>query len=423
MTSSPWQIYEVVYKATNPTLVGLGPAAIRDAISKLKYDSVPELSIPRGAISRAIGFGISQSGRFLRTFVYYGFNEDASHRKVFDGVMAHVAGGGRGSFNHRFAQPSRDAHPYLNFFHPTDIFPFTDVEQVDPETGIRDGLMTHSGKPALLPKVFYTNSSYEYWGRAASLIHTTVDGKRDAALMPNVRVYLMAGGQHGPAATPSMNGGQQLTDPLDYRWAMRKLVVDMHRWIASGDEPPPNAYPRLADNTLVAPRDLAFPKIPGVNGPATPHKAYRADYGAEFPRNGIVTREPPAIGSEFPILVARVDADGNEVSGIRMPELAVPLATYTGWNPATAESGPPNTHANVIGSFIPLPRTRADRERTKDPRRSIEERYEGRDQYLSLVRKAANELAAKGYVRKEDVARIVEQAGTRWDFIAEGKAR
>ena len=183
----PKKIYEVVYTLAGSAVVGVGPAAIRDAISQLKYGALDELGFPQGAIKRAIAFGISQSGRFLRTYLYYGFNEDESHRKVFDGVMAHVAGGGRGSFNHRFAQPSRDGHPYINFFYPTDIFPFTDNPQRDPETGVTDGLLTHAGKPEFVPKIFYTNSSYEYWGRAASLIHTTIDGQKDVPLPDNVR--------------------------------------------------------------------------------------------------------------------------------------------------------------------------------------------------------------------------------------------
>ncbi|PYI84417.1 MAG: hypothetical protein DME26_13295, partial [Verrucomicrobia bacterium] len=181
----PGRIYEAVYVSENPPLVGLGPAAVRDAISCLKYEGAEPLAVSRGAISRAIGFGISQSGRFLRTFLYYGFNRDEQQRKAFDGMLIHVAGGGRGSFNHRFAQPSRDAHPFMNFFYPTDIFPFSDMEQADPETGLTDGLLRHQGAE-FLPKIFYSNSSYEYWGRAASLIHTSVDGKRDVPVPANV---------------------------------------------------------------------------------------------------------------------------------------------------------------------------------------------------------------------------------------------
>src|SRR4030095_6998026 len=185
----PSKIYEVVYKAQNPPVVGVGPAAVRDAISHLKYESADALSIPAGSIKRAIAFGVSQSGRFLRTYLYYGFNEDERRRKVFDGVMAHVAGAGRGSFNLRFAQPSRDGHPFLNKFYPTDIFPFTDIVQTDSRTGDKDGLLSRV-KPEFTPRIFYTNSSYEYWGRAASLIHTTIDGKQDAPLVDGTRIYM-----------------------------------------------------------------------------------------------------------------------------------------------------------------------------------------------------------------------------------------
>jgi len=414
----PKKIYEVVYKSQDPPVVGVGPAAVRDTIAKLKYGSAGELSIAQGAIKRAIAFGISQSGRFLRTYLFYGFNEDESHRKVFDGVMAHVAGSGRGSFNHRFAQPSRDGHPYLNFFYPTDIFPFTDIAQVDPETGVREGLLTHAAKPQLLPRVFYTNSSYEYWGRAASLFHTRVDGLEDAPLMPEVRVYLLAGGQHGVAGfPPSRTIGQQMNNPLDYRWAMRKLLVSMNRWVTDGVEPPPSAYPRVDNGTLVSPDRLRFPRIPDVRVPAVPHKAYRADYGPDFLATGIVTEEPPKLGSAFPILVPLVDADGNEISGIRMPELAVPLATYTGWNLFNGRAGPRDVVSSMQGSFIPFPRTRAERERTNDPRLSVEERYQSRGQYLSLVSKAAHELVEKEYLIRADLPRMLEQAGARWDYV------
>ena len=331
------------------------------------------VSIPAGAIDRALAFGISQSGRFLRTYLYYGFNKDEGNRKVFDGVIAQVAGAGRGSFNHRFAQPSRDGHPYLNFFYPTDIFPFTDVAQRDPESGVSDGLLTHAGSPELLPKIFYTNSEYEYWGRAASLIHTTLDGASDAPLMDNVRIYLLAAGQHGPGAfPPTQTIGQQRNNPLDYRWAMKALLLAMDRWVANGTAPPPSRYPRVSDGTLVQPERLRFPKVPGVTTSTAVHRAYHADYGPTFASEGVVTIEPPRIGTAFPILVPQVDADGNGVAGVRMPELAVPLATYTGWNLFNDRSGPTDVLSSMQGSYIPLPRTTADRKRTNDPRLSIE---------------------------------------------------
>ena len=420
----PKRIYEVVYRAQDPPVVGVGSAAVRDAISKLKYGGAVELGLPKGALARAVAFGISQSGRFLRTFLYYGFNEDESHRKVFDGVMAHVAGSGRGSFNHRFAQPSRDGHPYLNFFYPTDIFPFTDAEQNDPATGVTDGLLTHATKPAFQPNIFYTNTSYEYWGRAASLYHTTIDGTLDARLPPNVRGYLLAAGQHGVAGfPPSRTIGQQMNNPLDYRWVMRSLLLSMNRWVSGGSTPPPSALPRIDQGTLVTPDKLKFPGVPAVTVPTTPHKAYRADYGPDFISKGIVTNEPPAITSAYPILVPQVDTDGNEIAGIRVPELAVPVATYTGWNLFNERSGPAGVVSSMQGSFIPLARTRVERDRTRDPRPSVEERYQGREQYLAKIAEAANDLVAKGFLLEHDVPRIIEQAGTRWDYVAGGHSR
>jgi hypothetical protein len=415
----PKKIYEVVYTAANPPVVGVGPAAVRDTVSRLKYGSASELGLEPGAIKRAIAFGISQSGRFLRTYLFYGFNEDEAHRKVFDGVMPHVAGAGRGSFNHRFAQPSRDGHPYINFFYPTDIFPFTDEPQRDPETGVTAGLLTHATKPEHRPKIFYTNSSYEYWGRAASLIHTSVDGTRDVPPPPDTRIYLLSAGQHGVASfPPARTIGQQMNNPLDYRWVMRSLLLSMNRWITDGTPPPASRYPLISDGMLVAPEKLAFPKVPAINVATTPHRAYRADYGPAFASQGVVSQEPPKMGSAFPILVPQVDADGNELAGVRVPELAVPVATYTGWNLFNERSGPTNVVSSMQGSFIPFSASKGDRERSGDPRRALDERYQGRGQFLDRITTAANDLVEKGYLLKADVARIVDQAATRWDLVA-----
>ena len=413
----PHKIYDVVYKAQDPPLVGLGPAAVRDVISRLKYGTAEELSIPAGAIDRALAFGSSQSGRFLRTFLYYGFNETEDHRKAFDGIMSHIAGGGRGSFNHRFAQPSRDGHPYLNKLYPTDIFPFTDVAQSDPETGMRGGLLDRV-EPAFMPKIFYTNSSYEYWGRAASLIHTTIDGTEDSPLMDNVRIYSFAGGQHGPGSFPPVQrSGQQLSNPNDYSWFMRSLVLAMNRWATDDSPPPASNYPRISDGELVLPEQLDFPQLPGVGQPAVPHKAYRVDYGPEFYTRGIVTVEPPEVASAFPILVPQVDADGNETGGLKMPEVAVPLATYTGWNLFNPESGPEDVLSSMQGSYIPFPRTTVERQRSSDPRRAIEERYRSREQYVGLVSDAALPLIDQGYLLAADLAPILDRASEHWDYL------
>jgi hypothetical protein len=416
----PAKIYEVVYRAKDPPVAGVGAAAVRDAVSHLKYGSSVSgdaLAIPAGSIRRAVAFGVSQSGRFLRTYLYYGFNEDEQHRKVFDGVMAHVAGGGRGSFNLRFSQPSRDGHPFLNKFYPTDIFPFTDTAQADPQTGDKDGLLLRV-KPEFTPKIFYTNSSYEYWGRAASLTHTTIDGRTDAPLLDSTRIYVFAGGQHGPAAFPPRRSiGQQLNNPNDYRWSMRALLVAMNRWITDDVAPPPSRYPRISDKTLVQLDALKFPALAGVGKPAEPHKAYRVFYGLDFASKGIISVDPPETNGAFPILIPQVDADGNELGGVKMPEISVPLATFTGWNLFNAESGPASVLSSMQGSYIAFPRTRADRERTKDPRMSIEERYQNRDGYIARVTAAARELAQQRYLLEGDIPRIVKRADEHWNYL------
>ena len=397
----PGKIYEVVYVSENPVLVGLGMVAVRDMISHLKNSSSEALSIPRGTIDRAFGFGSSQSGRFLRTFLYHGFNQDEEGKSAFDGVISHVAGAGRGSFNHRFAQPSRDAQPYANFFYPTDIFPFTDVEQTDPATGITDGLLTHSAEAQFQPKIFYTNSSYEYFGRAASLTHTTVDGKRDVPMQDNVRMYLFAGSQHGPGPfPPAISRGQEPSNPMDFKWSMRALLIALDRWVMSGKLPPPSRYPRIDRKTLIPFEKLSFPKLPGINFPERIHRAYRIDFGPRFRREGIVTLQPPKVGAAFPILVPAVDEDGNEIDGIRLPELVVPLATYTGWNLFNDSSGPTNRLSSFQGCYIPFPRTEQERQRLGDSRRSIMARYQSRAAYVGLVTQRRSRTGSPGLCAK-----------------------
>ena len=413
----PHRIYEVVYRSVDPPLVGLGPAGIRDFVSRLRHDGAAPLGIAAGDIESALGFGISQSGRFLRTFLYYGFNGDEQDRRVFDGVISDVAGGGRGSFNHRFAQASRDAHPYMNMFHPTDIFPFTDVEQTDPDTGVTAGLLTRQ-REAFYPRVFYTNSSYEYWGRAASLIHTTVDAGEDARIPDHVRIYLYSGSQHGPAGfPPGVTLGQQRANPNNFRWGQRALLLALDRWARGGEPPPPSRYPSVEAGTAVAAEDLGFPEIPGVGFSSRVHRAYRADYGPDFADEGVVTQEPPAIGRAFPIRVSAVDTDGNEIAGVPMPEITVPLATYTGWNLFNAESGPPDELSSMVGSFLPFPRTAAEREASGDPRPSVAERYAGREDYLGRFTEAALELIEAGYLLGEDLPALTRHALALWDHV------
>jgi hypothetical protein len=416
----PGRIYELVYTARDPVLVGLGPAAIRDVISFLKYGGSDNtlLGDQHDYIKRAYGFGISQGGRFLRTFLYYGFNQDEQQRRVFDGVIAHVGGAGRGSFNHRFAQASRDGHPFFNTLYPTDIFPFTDLEQTDPVTGLTDGLLSHAGTPAAAPKIFYTNSSYEYWGRAAALIHTSVDGRQDAPIPETTRIYLFAGGQHGPAGFPPLRHySQNLPNPNPFTWCLRALLESMQAWVRDGKEPPASQYPRLDRDQLVSVGALNFPKIAGVAVPQRPQRAWRVDYGPQFRTSGIVTLEPPAAGEPFPVLVPQVDIDGNEIPGVRTPEIEVPLATYTGWNLRAAEIGAPTEMVSMVGSCIPFARTKADRLSARDPRPSIAERYAGREEYLKKFSASARDLARRGFLLEQDVPKLIERGAAEWDYF------
>jgi hypothetical protein len=416
----PGKIYELVYTSKDPPIMGLGPAAVRDLISFFKYGIEADtiLGDHHDFIKRAYGFGISQSGRFLRTFVYYGFNQDEQGRRVFDGLMAHVAGAGRGSFNHRFAQASRDGHAFLNTFYPTDIFPFTDLPETDTETGVTDGLLTHATPPAAVPKIFYTNTSYEYYGRSVSLIHTTLDGAKDAPLAPNTRIYFLAGCQHGPSPFPPERGeAQNLANPNNYSWTLRALLVALDGWVAEGLEPPPSRYPKIADGSLTPLGAVAFPKLPGVQFPTRIQQAWHADYGEEFRSAGIVTIEPPKVGSAFPMRLPQVDADGNDTAGIRMPATAVPLATYTGWNLRSAAIGAPDELYSMVGSFIPFARTKAERVKSGDPRLSVEERYASKQAYLDQVEAAAHGLVQERYLLERDVASVVARASAEWDFV------
>src|SRR5262245_36486537 len=408
----PGKIYEIVYRTQNPTVVGLGLAATRDLVSYFKYERNDVASV-----KRALGFGISQSGRYLRHFVYQGFNADEKDRQVFDAVNPHVAGGGHGSFNHRFAEASRDASQFSTFFYPTDIFPFTDLEQTDPETGDKDGILTLAIKQKVAPKIFYTFSSYEYWGRAASLIHTSLDGKTDATPPDNVRIYYFVGGQHGPGRFPSSkNQTQNLTSPNDYSWSMRALLVALDAWAKDGAQPPPSQYARVADGSLVSPQAVKFPKIPGVNFPRTIHEAWRVDYGLEFKTKGLIANAPPRIGKPFPVMAPQVDQDGIDLGGIRMPEVAAPLATYSGWNPRDPQTGAPDQLVDFAGSYIPFAKTKSERERTGDPRLSLEERYTSRAHYLGLLAEAGLKLVKDGYLLAEDLPALIERAGRQWDY-------
>jgi len=415
----PGRLYEMVYQTENSPVSGTGFAAVRDMVAWLRYGGNADGGAGLDArYPRAIGFGISQSARFLRTMMYEGFNRDEKNRKVFEGLIAIVGAGGRGGFNMRFSQPSRDSNPFQNTLTPVDLFPFTDLEQTDPQTGMKDGLLTHTLTKEFIPKIFYMNSEYEYYGRAASLSHINLDGKSDAQIAPDTRVYMFAGGQHSPAQFPPVKRStQNLPNPNPYQWILRPMLLSMDAWVKDGKQPPASRYPRIAKNELVPLSGVRFPPIPGIAKPVVPHFAYPSNYGPDFRQKGIVTQEPPEIGKPYPILVPQVDVDGNDIGGIRMPQIQVPLATYTGWNLRAPEVGAPTQLSTQIGSLIPFPRTKAEREKTGDPRLSIEERYSSKEDYLAKFTAAAEALAKEGFLLPQDVASLTRRGAAEWDFI------
>jgi hypothetical protein len=410
----PGKIYEYVYVVANPVVAGGGFAVIRDFASYAKH--APDAITPA---ARVYGQGISQNGRFLRDFLYQGFNADEDGRIALDGVLAHVAGAGRGDFNYRFAQPSRDAQPTSSVFFPTDIFPFTDQPEKDLVTGETGGLLDRAVAENVVPKIFLSNTSYEYWGRAASLTHTSADGQQDVPLSPRVRIYHFTGLQHFPGPFPPTKGkddllGQEPQSPLPIRYFWRAMIANMDAWVRSNTVPPESSYPRIADSTLVALEKYALPAIPGVNRPHEANQGTRLDFGPNW-RDGILSVQPPKVGKPFPVLVPQVNEDGNETDGVRLPAITVPVATYTSWNLRDPSIGAPGERVAFEASYIPFPKTAADRERTHDPRKSIAERYASREAYLQRYARAVDELVKQHWILEEDRAELLHRGEQEWD--------
>ncbi len=410
------KIYELVYRAKDPAVVGLGLAAIRDVISYAKFDKTSVFPVNSG-----VAAGVSQTGRFLRHFVYQGFNADEEGRTAYDGMMVVTAGAGRGSFNHRFAQPSRDAHRYSAFFYPTDLFPFSSVTQLDPLQQRSDGLLAQLQGTNHAPKIFFINTGYEYWGRAASLIHTTVDGKSDVELLPNERVYHLASAQHFVGSFPARRDrvGDTLAyrgNPMDFSGNYRALLVRLVAWVKDATAPPPNKYPLIGESNLVTPGSVAFPKIPNVAFPKTIHMAYRADYGPRWSQ-GIIDLQPPKLGPAFPSLVAQVDKFGNERGGVRNVEVRVPLATFAPWNLRAGEAGNAMELTDFFGTTIPLPLTEAERKARGDPRPAVETLYENRQAYLDQVRTELDDLVREGFLLADDLDRAVRRSDDTWNWV------
>lgn len=413
---NPGHIYELIYKAKNPLVLGLGFAVVRDLVSFLRYRIKDASGRPNPLASAkqltgvryAYAWGRSQSGRFLRDFVYHGFNEDEAGRKVFDAIAPHVAGGGRLFLNYEFARPVTSSQQHTNQLDP-ELFPHAYNVIKDAQTGRRDGILK---RPTTDPYVFHTQTSTEYWQKRGCLAHT--DGRGNDLVIPKkVRIYVIASAQHNSpfGSEADKDGTQQRVNPLPAGDVLRALMVAMDLWVTKGIPPPPSRYPSVKDRTLVAPnsRAMVFPKIPGVRYNGLYNRQLFLDYGPNIQRGRMDFHPPrPMEDRKYTILVPKVDHDGNDRAGIRLPAVQVPVGTYTGWN-LRPRGLAEDELAGLLGSFIPFARTKAERRRTGDPRLSLDERYKNRSDYIQQVSRAARILVEERYLLPEDAERMITQ--------------
>jgi hypothetical protein len=411
-------IYELSYTAKDPTVNGVGFAAVRDFNSFLKYAAQDDAGTPNplaGDVTRIYTEISSQPGRFLNDFRTLGFNEDENGKKVFDGMMQWVAAADGINMNYRFSDPGRTERNRQDHLYVEGRFPFANETLTDSVTGVTGGRYQKCSATNTCPLAMEFYSSNEYWVKAASLFHTDTAGTVDLPGHPMARLYLLSSKQHGGAGNPASKGlCQQFLNPLDSAPVQRALWDALDKWSTQGIAPPASAIPTLAGHTMVAPlpqSGVGFPNIPGVMYTGLKTTRYLFDYGPGFYTFGIPTINPPVVtppyqdnpanGPIYPSYVPTTDADGNEIAGIRLPELVVPLATYTGWAlRSAANNGPDGCEGS--GQFIPFPKTLADRTASGDPRKSIEERYPNFSSYYFLVSQAVNSFVANRWMLAED---------------------
>lgn len=398
---SPLVIYELFYEATDPKVVGIGFAATRDVVSFLRHERADDQGTPNplgSSIRHAMAFGGSQSGRFIRHFIELGVNKDARGRRVFDGVFSHTAGAGKVFANHVFAEPDRTFTQHEDHLYPENWFPFSTATATDPFSGKTATILRGDGSD---PLMIETNTSTEYWQKGASLVTMDPLGQRDLALPENARAYMIAGTQHGGRAglKPTPGACANPSNPHSPGPALRALVVALENWITNGVAPPASRVPTLASGNAVT---YAAARMPRVNDFMIVPTGNRVDAPVDW-----IDGAPGT--NSYRTLVSAVDADGNETAGLRLPPVAVPLATYTGWNIYKAQ---PSELCDRDGSFVPFAKSRAEREAAGDPRPSLEERYGSRADYAAKVKAAADALVAERLLLPADAAAYVRAAET-----------
>ena len=411
----PGWIYELVYAGNNPNVHGLGHVVVRDLVGFFKYETRDAAGNdnPLGeTVEKAYCWGRSQTGRLIRDFLHQGYNADGAGRMVFDGVLPHVSGGGLMWMNHRFASVISPAgQQYEDHWNCADRFPFSYAESTDHLTGKTDAILK---RPESDPLVLHTQSATEYWQRRGSLVHTDTRGN-DLPQPDNVRVYMWASSQHFADPNrerPATGGCQHYTNVVQTSMLFRAMLDALDAWVSSGALPPESRVPKRSDGSLV-PYDQwreTFPIIPGVAIPSGANTLPLMDFGPEFEK-GILSNEPPRVvdADGYPTLVPAVDADGNDVAGVRAPMVQAPLGTYTGWNLRARGRG----HGAMYmfdGSYIPFRDVAEERTMTGDPRPSITERYADAAGYTRAIEQAARELVEQRLMLEEDVERCIAAA-------------
>lgn len=397
-------IYEFIYPAKDSQVSGLGFAAVRDLVSFLRGLPGHDVSAPVPRIEHTLGLGISQAGRFARDFVYQGFNADENGGQVFDGLMAHIAGSRKTFTNYRFAQPGRYSRQHEDHAYPGDQFPFTYGETFDPLTQRSDGILKICAGNGTCPKIMHSDTDTEFWQARASLVVTDPAGN-PATIPDNVRLYYLAGTQHYTIAGNEIKADAPCTFDNNYFHigaVMRALVQALDGWVSHGQAPPESRFPDRLGYTLVAPEELPLPGIPGL------------DYKANINRLQVMDHSvlPPGQGAEYPIFVANTDRDGNVIDGVKLPRLAVPLATHSGWNLRKAGFAQGEL-CSLSGSYIPFAREAALKDEA-DGRPTVAELYGDEAHYMAKVEKAINDLHGQGLILAEDVSMLRERAQGYW---------
>ena len=419
----PNDIYEFSYTAKDPTVNGIGFAAVRDFNAFLRYEKQDDAGTPNplaGDVTRIYTEVSSQPGRMLNDFRNLGFNQAENGKIVFDGMMQWIAAGDGINMNYRFSQPGRTERNRQDQLYAEGVFPFANQRTTDPITGKTAGRYDACTKTNTCPLAMEIYSANEYWVKGASLFHTDPAGKTDLADHPKARLYFISSHQHGFGNGNSRGACQQLGNPLNSSPIQRALWEAMDLWSTKGTAPPPSSVPHLADGTLVPalPQSaVGFPNIPGVTYTGLKSTRYLLNYGPDFYRTGIMTVNPPVItppmfenpknGPIYPTYVPKTDEDGNDIAGIRLPDVTVPLATYTGWAlRAGAQAG---DGCEGTGQMIPFAKTKAERLASGDPRLSIEERYPSFSMYTAKVKTAVQDLVDKRLVLPEDAQAALDR--------------